>query len=79
MRRKSLAQNIAAEAEHTIYTRQVINEKQGSYDFMRWVCNWIELSQTITNDDSNNKRLIQTANDWFESTTVAVDEVCVVC
>ena len=55
---KSLVQNVAVEAEHATHTRQVIVIKQGSYNFMRWVCNWIKLLQTITNSDSNNNQLI---------------------
>ena len=38
---------------------------------MRWVYDWVKLSQTMTNDDSNDKRLIQMSNDWFESIWIA--------
>ena len=35
LRQKSLAQNVTVEAERATRDRQVIDEKQGSYDFVR--------------------------------------------
>ena len=53
LRRKSLTLNIAVEAECVTCSIQVIDEKQGSYNFMGWVCDWVKLHKQMINNNSN--------------------------
>ena len=54
----SLAQNVAVKVECNAHTRQLTHAKQGSYNFMWWVCDKVKLFQVIINNNSNDKQLI---------------------